>query len=76
MNDTTIQVRDGDGVHRLTLLAEGSARPVLTDAAGALFMPWEVELVRWPPEAEEALRRGGYFPGRPVTMDLWCNCAD
>jgi hypothetical protein len=49
---------------------------VLVDAAGTVFHPWEVEVRRWPPEAETDLRRGGYLPGRSTDMELWCNCAD
>lgn len=48
----------------------------LTNAAGVSFAPWEVELLRWPPEAEDRLRRGGYLPLRPSETELWCNCAD
>ena len=72
-----IFARDGNTLHRLALqIPDGGGKPVLVDAAGAVFNPWEVELLRWPPEAETALRRCGYLSGRPTDMELWCNCAD
>lgn len=50
--------------------------PVLVDATGTVFQPWEVELLRWPPEMETALQLSGYLPRSPLDMALWCNCAD
>ena len=68
---------DGNALHRLALqVPDGGGRPVLVDATGAVFAPWEVALLRWPPAAETELRRGGYLPGRPADRELWCNCAD
>ena len=68
---------EGNTVHRLMLqIPSGGGKPALVNAAGAVVNPWEVELLRWSPEAETALRRGGYLPGRPMDMELWCNCAD
>ena len=72
-----IAARDGNVIHRLALqVPDGDGNPVLVDATGAIFHPWEVELLRWPSAAETALRRGGYLPGRPVDVEFWCNCAD
>ncbi|MFZ1639849.1 MAG: hypothetical protein WAV07_00120 [Candidatus Contendobacter sp.] len=72
-----IFARDGNTIHRLTLqVPDVGGKPVLVDVAGAVFNPWEVELLRWPPEVETALWHGGYLPGWPAEMELWCNCAD
>jgi hypothetical protein len=72
-----IFARDGNAIHRLALrIPDGNGKPILVDAAGAVFNPWEVELLRWPSKAETELRRGGYLPDRPVDLELWCNCAD
>ena len=67
----------GDGVtlHRLHLRMTGAA-PVLTDMTGKTIAPWEMEMLRWPPEVEPALRRGGYLRPPQPELDLWCNCAD
>lgn len=67
---------DGSTTHRLRLrsLADGSS--VLIDNTGAEIAPWEVELLRWPPSDEAALRRGGYLPICRIDPDIWCNCAD
>jgi hypothetical protein len=74
---TGILASDGSTLLRLSLsFPSMDGAPVLVDAAGATFHPWEVELRRWPPETEADLRRGGYLPGRPINMELWCNCAD
>ncbi|HOW61612.1 MAG TPA: hypothetical protein P5326_01985 [Candidatus Contendobacter sp.] len=73
---TLIFASDGKTIHSLRLSVQADDSPVLLDAAGASLAPWEVELLRWPPEAEAALRRGGYLPVQPVDMELWCNCAD
>lgn len=73
---TLIFASDGATIHSLRLGARADGSPVLLNAAGAPVAPWEVELLRWPPEAETGLRRGGYLPARPVDMELWCNCAD
>lgn len=67
---------DGATIHGLRLGARPDGWPVLLDAAGVPVAPWEVELLRWPPEAESDLRRGGYLPGRPSDPEPWCNCAD
>ena len=75
--DHGILAHDGATVHRLTLhVPSEEERPVLVDAAGVVFYPWELQLLRWPPDAEPTLRRGGYLPGRPADLELWCNCAD
>lgn len=75
--DHGILAHDGATVHRLTLhVPSEEERPVLVDAAGVVFNPWELQLLRWPPDAEPTLRRGGYLPGRPADLELWCNCAD
>ncbi len=64
-------------LHRLALRPpNGGDPPTLVDAAGTVVNPWEVELLRWPPEAETLLRRGGYLPSQPAEVELWCNCAD
>lgn len=75
-DSTLIFASDGATIHSLRLGARTDGSPVLLDAAGATLHPWEVELLRWPPEAEPELRRGGYLPVRPTAMELWCNCAD
>lgn len=73
----TILASDGSARYRLRLRQPPTGGPpVLVDAAGTVFHPWEVEVRRWPPEAETDLRRGGYLPGRSTDMELWCNCAD
>lgn len=75
--DHGILAHDGATVHRLMLhIPSEEERPVLVDAAGVVFNPWELQLLRWPPDTEPALRRGGYLPGRPADLELWCNCAD
>lgn len=67
----------GATTQRLTLcLPPTGGGPVLVDAAGTVFDPWEVELLWWPPETEAVLRRGGYLSGRPPEQEPWCNCAD
>ncbi len=72
-----IFARIGHTLHCLALQTpNGAGKPMLADAAGTVVNPWEVELLRWPPEAETLLRRGGYLPSQPVEMELWCNCAD
>lgn len=74
-DSTAIFASDGSTIQRLWWPAE-DAPLILTNEAGVSIAPWEVELLRWPPEAEAALRRGGYLPIQPVDMELWCNCAD
>lgn len=72
-----IFARIGGTLHRLALrIPNGAGKATLADAAGAVVNPWEVELLRWPPEVETLLQRGGYLPSQPVDMELWCNCAD
>ncbi|MGB5062189.1 MAG: hypothetical protein WBQ37_00290 [Candidatus Competibacter sp.] len=73
----SILASDGGTLQCLTLAptVRGN-RAVLMDAAGAPVNPWEVELWRWPPEVEPALRRGGYLLDRSSDLELWCNCAD
>ena len=72
-----ILARIGYTLHRLALrIPNGAGKPTLADAAGAAVNHSKVELLRWPPEAETLLRRGGYLPSQPVDMELWCNCAD
>lgn len=75
-DSTLIFASDGATVHGLRLGARPDGSPVLLDAAGVPVAPWEVALLRWPPEAESDLRRGGYLPGRPSDPEPWCNCAD
>lgn len=69
---------DGTTLCRLRLHRPSiDARPVLVDAAGTLVQPWEVELLRWPSQAEAELRRGGYLTERHWSLaEPWCNCAD
>jgi hypothetical protein len=73
---SAIFASDGATIHCLVLhsLADGS--PVLIDNAGARIAPWEVELLRWPPSDEAALRLGGYLPVCRPEPEIWCNCAD
>lgn len=73
-----ILARDGHATRVLTLRGPvgASGVPVLVDVAGAVFEPWEVELLHWPPEVEAELRRGGYIGCGPPDLELWCNCAD
>jgi hypothetical protein len=59
-----ILARDGVTLHRLNL------------RTGKVVAPWEMELLRWPPAAEPALRRGGYLGAPQLETELWCNCAD
>ena len=73
---TLIFASDGATILDLRLGARADGWPVLMDAAGIPVAPWEVELLRWPPEAETGLRRGGYLPGRLPEPEPWCNCAD
>ena len=77
-SSTDIIASDGYTLHRLnpSPSSPGDPPPVLMDAAGRTFHPWEVELRRWPPGTEADLRRGGYLSDRPADMELWCNCAD
>ena len=70
-----ILASDGGTLQRLTLMSTGNGA-VLVDAAGIPVNPWEVELRHWPPEAESALRRGGYLFDRSPDLELWCNCVD
>ncbi len=67
---------DGATIHRLQLHTRADGLPVLIDNTGVRIAPWEVELLRWPPSDEAALRRGGYLPIRRFTPDMWCNCVD
>ena len=72
-----VQIRNSQNGQYLFLHLEGpDGRPVLTDPAGTLFHPWEVELLRWPLTAEVGLRRGSYLPRLPDPTELWCNCVD
>ena len=76
-DSAAILARDGAALQRLTLrMADVGLKPVLVDAAGKTIAPWEMELVRWPPEVEPALRRAGYLRPPQPELDLWCNCAD
>lgn len=70
---SAIFASDGATIQRLWLR---DAPPGLINAAGVPVAPWEVELLRWPPEAEDPLQRNGYLPLRPPETELWCNCAD
>lgn len=67
---------DGSTIQRLHLHTQADGSPILADDVGATVAPWEIELLRWPPEAEAALKRGGYLPVRPHSPALWCNCID
>ncbi|MDG4582794.1 MAG: hypothetical protein P9E67_01715 [Candidatus Competibacter sp.] len=68
---------DGGALQRLILAPTvAGSGAVLVDAAGIPVNPWEVEPWRWPPEAESALRRGGYLLDRSPDLELWCNCID
>ena len=72
-----ILASDGGTLQHLTLVpAVSGDGMVLVDAAGIPVNPWEVELRHWPPEAEPALRRGGYLLDQFSDLELWCNCAD
>ena len=72
-----ILTSDGGTLQRLTLVpAVSGDGMVLVDTAGIPVNPWEVELRHWPPEAESALRRGGYLFDRSPDLELWCNCVD
>ena len=77
-SEDDIFASDGTTVHRLALrqsMANGV--PMLVDAAGNDVHPGEMELLRWPPAAEPALRRGGYLVEQRWPMaELWCNCTD
>lgn len=72
---TAIFASDGSTIQRLWWSAQETPL-CLTNAAGQRFAPWEVELLRWPPEVEDQLQRSGYLPFRPPEAELWCNCAD
>ena len=72
---TVIFASDGSTIQRLWWSAE-DAPVALTNEAGVSIAPWEVELLRWPPEAEDWLKRSGYLPFRTPDRELWCNCAD
>lgn len=67
---------DHDFCHLALRIPNGGGKPTLVNATGARVNPWEVELLRWPPEAETPLRRGGYLPIQFVDTELWCNCVD
>lgn len=77
-NDSTaIFASDGSTIQRLYWRLWAEDVPlILTNEAGAPIAPWEVELLRWPPEAETRLKRSGYLPLRALDTELWCNCAD
>lgn len=68
----------GGAVRRLILRPpSGSGAPALASVDGIPLDPWQVELLRWPTEAEPVLRAGGYLVDRdPSPTELWCNCAD
>jgi len=74
-DSTAIFASDGSTIQRLWWSAE-DAPLILTNEAGVSIAPWEVELLRWPIEAEDRLRRSGYLPFRTPDRELWCNCAD
>ncbi len=74
-DSTAIFASDGSTIQRLWLSAEDTPF-ILTNAAGVSIAPWEVELLRWPPDAEDRLKHRGYLPLRTLEMELWCNCAD
>jgi len=72
-----ILVDDGATQRHLTLRRpRAGGTPVLVDAAGTVVAPWAVTLLRWPPDAETDLRRGGYLVDREWETEPWCNCAD
>lgn len=68
----------GGAIQRLILRPpNGDGAPTLASADDVLLDAWQVELLRWPAEAEPALRAGGYLLDRdPDPTELWCNCAD
>lgn len=68
----------GGTVQRLSLRPpNGDGAPTLASADGVRLDSWQVELLRWPAEAEPVLRAGGYLLDRdPGPTELWCNCAD
>ncbi len=76
-DSTAIFASNGSTIQRLygRLLAEDGPL-ILTDEAGVSIAPWEVELLRWPPEVEARLKRSGYLSFRTPDTELWCNCAD
>jgi hypothetical protein len=76
-DSTAIFASDGSTIQRLygRLLTEDGPF-ILTNEAGASIAPWEVELLRWPPEDEAALKRSGYLSVQTHDTELWCNCAD
>ena len=68
-----ILASDGGALQRLTLVSTVTENgAALVDAAGTPANPWEVELRRWPSEAE----RGGYLPDRSPDLELWRNRID
>lgn len=77
--DHGVLAHDGATVHRLTLhVPSEEERPVLVNAAGVVFNPWELQL-RWPPPirnppcgAVVVICRVGLLR----VLELWCNCAD
>lgn len=76
-DSTAIFASDGSTIQRLhwqVLTEDGPL--ILTNEAGVSIAPWEVELLRWPSEAEARLKRRGYLPFRTPDTELWCNCAD
>ena len=66
----------GTTIQRLHLRIQADGSPILVDDTDSTVAPWEIELLRWPPEVEATLQRGGYLPARPHATELWCNCAD
>ncbi len=68
---------DDGTLQRLTLAPTATGTGAMPmNADGVPIDPWEVELWRWPPEAEPALRRSDCPRGGPPDLELWCNCAD
>jgi len=77
MGSDLVLASDGGTFQRLTPVSTVTGNgAVLVDAAGIPVNSWEVELQHWPPEAEPALRRGGYLLDQFPDLELWCNCAD
>jgi hypothetical protein len=67
---------DGSMIQRLQSRTQADGSSILVDEAGVFVAHWEVELLRWPPEDEAALKRSGYLSVQTHDTELWCNCAD
>jgi hypothetical protein len=75
--ETILASVGGAILHLILRPPNGDGAPTLASADGVPLDAWRVELLRWPAEAEPALRAGGYLLDRdPGPTELWCNCAD